>query len=131
MRISELISTIQDDTSQAVEAMDSGHEAVVHGAQSVEQLSSVFIEIQHKIDGMSAQMKTLAEDIQSVSADTAGISEVITKVDDCSTRSADAMMNVSSATQEQSASSEEVASSSNELASMAMGVKNTLSMFKF
>jgi methyl-accepting chemotaxis protein len=131
MRISELISTIQDDTSQAVEAMDSGHEAVVHGAQSVEQLSSVFIEIQHKIDGMSAQMKTLAEDIQSVSSDTAGISEVITKVDDCSTRSADAMMNVSSATQEQSASSEEVASSSNELASMAMGVKNTLSMFKF
>lgn len=131
MRISELISTIQDDTSQAVAAMDSGREAVVQGAQSVEQLSSVFTEIQQKIDGMSAQMKNLAEDIQSVSSDTAGISEVITKVDDCSTRSAGAMMNVSSATQEQSASSEEVASSSNELACMAMGVKETLSMFKF
>ena len=46
-------------------------------------------------------------------------------------RSADSMMNVSSATQEQSASSQEVASSSNELASMAIGVKNTMSMFKF
>ena len=131
MRISELISTIQDDTSQAVEAMDSGREAVVQGAQSVEQLSAVFTEIQQKIDGMSAKMKDLAEDIQSVSADTAGISEVIAKVDECSMRSADSMMNVSSATQEQSASSQEVASSSNELASMAIGVKNTMSMFKF
>ena len=131
MRISELISTIQDDTSQAVEAMDSGREAVVQGAQSVEQLSAVFTEIQQKIDGMSAKMKDLAEDIQSVSADTAGISEAITKVDECSVRSADSMMNVSSATQEQSASSQEVASSSNELASMAIGVKNTMSMFKF
>ena len=131
MRISELISTIQDDTSQAVEAMDSGREAVVQGAQSVEQLSEVFTEIQQKIDGMSAKMKDLAEDIQSVSADTAGISEAIAKVDECSMRSADSMMNVSSATQEQSASSQEVASSSNELASMAIGVKNTMSMFKF
>ena len=131
MRISELISTIQDDTSQAVEAMDSGREAVVQGAQSVEQLSAVFTEIQQKIDGMSAKMKDLAEGIQSVSADTAGISEVIAKVDECSVRSADSMMNVCSARQEQSASSQEVASSSNELASMAIGVKNTMSMFKF
>ena len=130
-QIADLIGRIQDDTSKAVASMDSGRQAVVQGAESVEGLRQVFEEINGLVVHVAAKIENMSESIQHVASQSSEITNHMEQIDTGAAKVADNMQSISAATEEQSASAQEIASASDSLARQAQDVQENLQKFKF
>ena len=130
-QIADLISRIQDDTSKAVRSMDSGRQAVVQGAESVEGLRQVFEEINGLVVNVAGKIESMSDSIQHVAGQSSEITHHMEQIDTGAAKVADNMQSISAATEEQSASAQEIASASDSLARQAQEVQENLQKFKF
>lgn len=130
-QIANLIGRIQDDTSKAVAAMDSGRQAVVQGAESVEGLRQVFEEINGLVINVAGKIEGMSDSIQQVAGQSSEITHHMEQIDTGAAKVADNMQSISAATEEQSASAQEIASASDSLARQAQEVQESLQKFKF
>jgi len=130
-QIADLIGRIQDDTSKAVASMDSGRQAVVQGAESVEGLRQVFEEINGLVINVAGKIESMSDSIQHVAGQSSEITNHMEQIDTGAAKVADNMQSISAATEEQSASAQEIASASDSLARQAQEVQESLQKFKF
>ena len=130
-QIADLIGRIQDDTSKAVASMDSGRQAVVQGAESVEGLRQVFEEINGLVINVAGKIESMSDSIQHVAGQSSEITNHMEQIDTGAAKVADNMQSISAATEEQSASAQEIASASDSLARQAQEVQENLQKFKF
>lgn len=130
-KISQLIMTMQKDTEAAVKSMDQGCEAVVAGAQSVEDLQRVFDQIRDLVESGAEKTVLMDKAIGVVNADAQDISNSVADITSKGQVISQHMESVSAATEEQSASSEEIASASETLSNMANEQQQALRQFKF
>ena len=130
-QIADLIGRIQDDTSKAVKSMDSGRQAVVQGAESVEGLRQVFEEINGLVVHVAGKIESMSDSIQHVAGQSSEITNHMEQIDSGAAKVADNMQSISAATEEQSASAQEIASASDSLARQAQEVQENLQKFKF
>lgn len=130
-QIADLIGRIQDDTSKAVASMDSGRQAVVQGAESVEGLRQVFEEINGLVINVAGKIESMSDSIQHVADQSSEITNHMEQIDTGAAKVADNMQSISAATEEQSASAQEIASASDSLARQAQEVQENLQKFKF
>ena len=130
-QIADLIGRIQDDTSKAVASMDSGRQAVVQGAESVEGLRQVFEEINGLVIDVADKIESMSDSIQHVAGQSSEITNHMEQIDTGAAKVADNMQSISAATEEQSASAQEIASASDSLARQAQDVQENLQKFKF
>ena len=130
-QIADLIGRIQDDTSKAVASMDSGRQAVVQGAESVEGLRQVFEEINGLVIDVAGKIESMSDSIQHVADQSSEITNHMEQIDTGAAKVADNMQSISAATEEQSASAQEIASASDSLARQAQDVQENLQKFKF
>ncbi len=130
-QIANLIGRIQDDTSKAVSSMDSGRQAVVQGAESVEGLRQVFEEINGLVVNVAGKIESMSDSIQQVAGQSSEITHHMEQIDTGAAKVADNMQSISAATEEQSASAQEIASASDSLARQAQEVQEDLQKFKF
>lgn len=130
-QIADLIGRIQDDTSKAVASMDSGRQAVVQGAESVEGLRQVFEEINGLVINVAGKIESMSDSIQHVAGQSSEITNHMEQIDTGAAKVADNMQSISAATEEQSASAQEIASASDSLARQAQNVQEKLQKFKF
>ena len=130
-QIANLIGRIQDDTSKAVASMDSGRQAVVQGAESVEGLRQVFEEINGLVVNVAGKIESMSDSIQHVAGQSSEITHHMEQIDTGAAKVADNMQSISAATEEQSASAQEIASASDSLARQAQEVQEDLQKFKF
>lgn len=130
-QIADLIGRIQDDTSKAVAAMDSGRQAVVQGAESVVGLRQVFEEINGLVVDVAGKIEGMSDSIQQVAGQSSEITHHMEQIDTGAAKVADNMQSISAATEEQSASAQEIASASDSLARQAQEVQESLQKFKF
>ncbi|MBQ1867581.1 methyl-accepting chemotaxis protein [Selenomonas sp.] len=130
-KIAQLIKGIQQDTEAAVKSMQNGREAVVSGARSVEELRSMFDEINNLVKGVSVQIQTVDEAVDAMTKEANSIMDEVNNISGYSSQVSSEMQAVSAATEEQSASAEEIASASDSLAALAQKQQETLSHFKF
>lgn len=130
-QIADLIGRIQDDTSKAVASMDSGRQAVVQGAESVEGLRQVFEEINGLVVNVAGKIEGMSDSIQQVAGQSSEITHHMEQIDTGAAKVADNMQSISAATEEQSASAQEIASASDSLARQAQEVQESLQKFKF
>ena len=130
-QIADLIGAIQTDTGSAVAAMQAGRTAVVEGAQSVEELRTVFDNIQHLIEQVSAKVQAMSASVTGVAREAEGVANEMQNIDNGAKRVADEMQSVSAAAEEQSASSDEISAASNALAKLATDMQNDLKKFQF
>ena len=130
-QIADLIGRIQDDTSKAVASMDSGRQAVVQGAESVEGLRQVFEEINGLVIDVADKIESMSDSIQHVADQSSEITNHMEQIDTGAAKVADNMQSISAATEEQSASAQEIASASDSLARQAQDVQENLQKFKF
>ena len=130
-QIANLIGRIQDDTSKAVASMDSGRQAVVQGAESVEGLRQVFEEINGLVVHVAGKIEGMSDSIQHVAGQSSEITHHMEQIDTGAAKVADNMQSISAATEEQSASAQEIASASDSLARQAQEVQENLQKFKF
>lgn len=130
-KISQLIMTMQKDTEAAVKSMNQGCEAVVAGAQSVEDLQRVFDQIRDLVENGAEKTVLMDKAIGIVNEDARNISQSVEDITSKGQVVSQHMESVSAATEEQSASSEEIASASETLSNMAHEQQQALKQFKF
>lgn len=129
--IADLIGAIQEDTQQAVTAMDEGTREVKLGTEAVNAAGSAFQEINGLILQVSSQIKEISAAMQQMAASSEQIVSSVEEIDDFSKKSVEATQSVSAATEEQSASMEEIAAASQSLAKMAEELQAAISKFNF
>jgi methyl-accepting chemotaxis protein len=128
-KIAELITTMQSDSGDAVTAMAEGTKQVQAGSVVVRSAGEAFGRIVSLIGETEDGIKTVAGDVQDMSAAGVQIVERIQNIERISNGNASHVQNVSAATQEQSAALEEIAASSQELRTMMDKLRTLVQKF--
>jgi methyl-accepting chemotaxis protein len=129
-QISELITSIQDDTIQAVTAMESGTKEVRKGTETVNEAGRSFQEISSLLDEQAGQIQKISESIGHIDSSAQHIVGLVKNMDSFSKRSTAGIQQVSSATQEQQSSTEEISHASANLAELAQELQTVIAEFK-
>lgn len=130
-QIAELIGVIQNNTTQVVDEMHSGREAVIQGTSSVSDLRLVFSEIQEKVHKVVDRVNRVSMAIKAVDNDADAIKLGMESINRGSDNVSSEMQSVSAATEEQSATSEEIAAAAESLSKMSLDLQNLLKSFKY
>lgn len=128
-QIAELITNVQVETDQAVEAMKHGTGEVRVGADVVKQAGSAFVKIQATVKDIANQAGDVALTMDSLAKEAEHIVRAVEDIDKMSKNVASEAESVSAATEEQSASMEEIASSSRGLSDLAQKLQNIVAKF--
>ena len=124
------ISSIQQDTEDAVEAMQTGTDEVKAGTGAIRDVGTQFSEILSMVNGIKTQMDQINSAVQTVSKEASTIVQMVDNIDEISKRTSKNMRAISDSTEEQSASNEEIAAASQALSQMADDLQNAVGQFK-
>lgn len=129
-RIADLIGEIQEDTDQAVSAMDNGTREVKIGTEVVTNAGEAFRKIADLVENVSQEVKGILASMQQMASESQRIVSSIKRIDTLGQKSASESQGVSAATEEQLASMEEIASSSQALANLAQNLQMAVNGFR-
>ena len=125
------IDSIQQDTEDAVNAMQTGTDAVNQGTGAIRDVGEQFGRILSMVNGIKTQMDEINSAVQTVAKEAATIVTMVDAIDEISKKTSDNMNTISNATEEQSASNEEIAAASQALSNMASDMQDAVGQFKF
>ena len=128
--ISELIMTIQQDTTSAVESIEQGNQSVKVGTQSVAETGTAFNDIEAQIEKLNRTVHASMENIAAVDSTGQKILSSMEAVLSISRQSTLEMQNVSAATQEQAATMHEMSDAAQKLAELAQQLQDEVHTFK-
>ena len=129
-QIAQLISEIQNDTEDAVEAMTEGTKEVQQGADVVNTAGQAFQEILEMVGVVNGQANEISRTMEELANGAGQIVESVQEIDLACKNVAAESQTVSAATEEQSASMEEIAASSRSLANLAQELQAASSKFR-
>ena len=129
-QIKERIASIQRDTTQAVESMQSGTHEVQEGTKAIREVGDRFKDIMGMVDGINRHMNEINSSVSAVASGAEHIVEAVDSIDGISRKTAENTKTISSATEEQSASNEEIAAASQALANLAGDMQSAIGQFK-
>ena len=129
-KISELIQSIQAETSQAVASMEEGRREAEKGQENVTATGESFSEILSMIGDVKKASLAVSERVLQLREDMSTIVDGMSEVDTSAKGIGSESQNVSAATEEQAAGMEEIASSSRSLANMANDLQTETDKFK-
>ena len=129
-KIKQRITSIQEDTAQAVEAMAAGTTEVQAGTKAINEVGNQFKDILEKVNGINSQMDQINNSVQTVNNGAKGIVNAVESIDEVSKQTAENTQTISDSTQSQSASNEEIAAASHSLANLAMEMQEAIGKFK-
>jgi methyl-accepting chemotaxis protein len=127
--ISSLISSIQKETSHAVEAMTNGKEEARKGSLAVDDGGHSFDALAKMAVQSSEGLTSIASLMHNMSSDTSSIASAVNNVGDLSGEIARDSQLIVAATQEQAASMQEVSNSSQELARISVDMLDSAKRF--
>ncbi|MCS0671242.1 methyl-accepting chemotaxis protein [Cytobacillus firmus] len=130
VQIQQMIGLVQEETKQAVQAMEKGNEQVKEGLEDTMEASAAFAEIAHSMGNVTYKVEEVSSSVEELTALTSQIIEVMTNVQDISEKNAAASQETSAATEEQLATMEEVSTSAGSLAKLAEELQEVVSRFK-
>ncbi|MDM5225802.1 methyl-accepting chemotaxis protein [Cytobacillus sp. NJ13] len=130
VQIQQMIGLVQEETKQAVQAMEKGNEQVKEGLEDTMEASAAFAEIAHSMGDVTYKVEEVSSSVEELTALTSQIIEVMTNVQDISEKNAAASQETSAATEEQLARMEEVSLSAGSLAKLAEDLQEVVSRFK-
>ena len=129
-KISELIQSIQAETSQAVASMEEGRREAEKGKENVTATGESFSEILSMIGDVKKASLAVSERVLQLRENMGSIVDGMGEVDTSAKGIGSESQNVSAATEEQAAGMEEIASSSRSLANMANDLQTETDKFK-
>ena len=130
-RITDLISVIQADTTEAVRTMQEGSSAVREGTSYVEELRETFEQIRVASGDVAVRIHNMTQDMQGISAEASNIKQKSEQISSNSGKVSGEMENVATASDEQSTAADEIATASKSLAKLAQDLQNSLNKFQF
>jgi methyl-accepting chemotaxis protein len=129
-QISELIRSIQDETSKAVHSMDNVIHEVQSGSDAVSKAGDAFKRILAADRLVADQIQDVSASAQEMAANTQQVSEKVAQMMQIAQQSADSAQSVAATSEEQLASIEEIAASSESLSDMASQLREMIGKFK-
>jgi len=129
-QIAALISTIQHETQEAVQAMEQGTKEVALGLEVVNDAGKAFEQIQDSVEQVTVQIQAVTANSAQMYEGTEEAVELVNLIAEVAEQSADGTQSVSAAAQQQLASMEEVASSAEALGKMAEELQDLVRKFK-
>lgn len=130
VQIQQMIGLVQEETKQAVQAMEKGNDQVKEGLEDTMEASAAFAEIADSMGNVTYKVEEVSSSVEELTALTSQIIEVMTNVQDISEKNAAASQETSAATEEQLATMEEVSTSAGSLAKLAEELQEVVSRFK-
>lgn len=128
--ITALITQIQDDTNQAVNAMVEGSEQVKYGLTVVDNAGESFNTIAQYVEEITEQVGNISRATQEMADGSQRAVDVMHALSSISQEVTDQSQNISASVEEQSASMQEVAHSSENLAVISEGLQTQIHQFK-
>lgn len=129
-QIEELIRAIQNETDQAVQAMEVGREEAEKGRENVTATGKGFSEIRDMIKRVQENSAVIEKTMSDLSRRAAKIDDATGKIHESASKVAAEAENVSATTEEQAASMEEIAASTRGLSDLANGLNAAAAKFK-
>lgn len=130
LKVTDIITHIQQQTETAVESMAVGSDLVSQGVAQSQLVSKAFQEIQSSIHDATQQTVDIREAIAHVLQESQGIVVAMEQVNAISNKGAEGVQDSSAATQEQLSAMEEMAASAQYLSVLAEDLQKSLSRFK-
>ena len=124
------IDSIQHDTEDAVEAMQTGTNEVKEGTGAIREVGAQFGHILGMVEDIQSQMNEINSSVQTVAKEAETIVKMVDSIDEISKKTSDHMKSISASAEEQSASNEEIAAASQALAQMAEDMQDAVGKFK-
>lgn len=129
-KISDLIHGIQDETEQAVEAMNTGREQAETSRDRVAENAKGFGTILERITACNEEADRVVETMERLRGGVQNIVRISGNIGDSARSISDSSQNVSAATEEQAAGMEEIAASARSLSDSAKDLTDSVSKFK-
>ena len=128
--IAGLIGSIQQDTNEAVAAMEQGNAEVASGTKIIYTTGEVFAEIEKAVDELYQQIQQSLQGINEGDRESKKIAGTIQQVEVFSRETSGKAQSVSAATEEQTAMMSEISKASHSLALLAQDLQNEIAKFK-
>lgn len=129
--ITNIIQAIQDDTGNAVKAMQAGTEEVNEGRKVVDDAGKKFAQIASRIIEVDGLIEKSAEHAQITAKNSQKVFDEAMHIEKSAQKISDNIGTISASTEQQSASMEEISASSQNLTAMAKCLKDAAERFKF
>ena len=124
------ITTIQQDTNQAVGSMKASTDQIQLGTDAIREVGNQFGRIIAKVHDIKREVEVMNDKVHKVSEGAGSIIGTMDEIDEVSRKTAAHTQTISASTEEQSASTEEIASASQSLANMATELQDATAKFK-
>jgi methyl-accepting chemotaxis protein len=128
--ISELIGSIQLETTKTVDVVQHGAKRTDEGAQVVERTRAAFESIGASVDDMAARIEQIAAVAQSIAESASAMEASLDEVAAVAQESSASTEEVSASAQETSASTEQIAASAEDLAGTAGKLAELVARFR-
>lgn len=129
-KITTLISSIQLNTSLAVESTNKGINEVNEGIHVVNEASLAFHAILHSIREVANQIQEVAASSQQMTAGAEQVTNIIDELSNISKEASNSSQMVAAASEQQLASMEEIAASAENLSKMSSDLEEVVGKFK-
>ncbi|WP_188206870.1 methyl-accepting chemotaxis protein [Alkalibacillus aidingensis] len=128
--ITDIVSTIQNESSVVTESLKGGYKEVEQGTQQIKLTGEKFAGINEGITEVVDSIKTITSHLSEMAAGSQQMNSSIQEIAAVSEESAAGIEQTSASTQQTSSSMEEVASSSDNLAKLAEQLNDLVRQFK-
>ncbi|AGT31623.1 chemotaxis protein [Geobacillus genomosp. 3] len=128
-QIAELIAAIQEETTHAVQSMESVVHEVVSGTGVIRDSGETFARIRAAVDEVAGQIRGVSSAVSEMAASSEQIVRSVRLVADAAESTSAGAQEVSAATEEQLASMEEISASAASLSKMADDLQSIVSRF--
>lgn len=128
--IAKLVEEIQNETSQAVQAMERTNQVVEKGTVVITTSRETFLEIKNAVDAMSIQMQELAKAADQIASSVEAVVNKANQLDQSTDKMAEDTQSIAAGVEEELATIEQIASSAESLAKMADELQSVTTSFK-
>lgn len=128
-QIASLIATIQEETNEAVQSMETVLKEVETGTGAIRTSGEAFQQIQTAVHEVAAQIQDVSASVQQMSAAAEQVVQSMQLVTQIAESAASGTQEVSAATEEQLASMEEISASAASLSKMAEDLQSLVKRF--
>ncbi|UFT99576.1 methyl-accepting chemotaxis protein [Radiobacillus kanasensis] len=117
--ITEIVGSIQNESSTVVVALEDGYKEVEEGTNQIKTTGDTFNSINSSVEGMVSSIKSVTTSLSEISTSSQEMNTSIEEVASISEESAAGVEQTSASAQQASSSMEEISASSDELSKLA------------
>ncbi|MDF2910545.1 MAG: methyl-accepting chemotaxis protein [Sporolactobacillus laevolacticus] len=129
-QISEVIRSIQEQSSAVIKSMESGKIEIDKGIKMIKQTGLSFDDIHSSMNTVSEEVNKVTHSIKAITTEVENVNAAMVGIAELTSVASENSENVSAATEEQSAAMEEVAGSATTLSTLADELQQLVSVFK-